>query len=838
MRKIQKAYKRPLLLILALIVITGQLLIPRGVNANPVLNDKIKLSVKVAGDSQGIVQRGQSFQLEYELENTQAADITDVTLTITPTPGLVPGGASWVTDTGDTVLAGAKYRFATINMVYNGNDSSLPIEAVATFKTGGTDEINVPVTIYLGVHIPQTTPSPTDTSKYRPGVMIKRDTEIPIFDEGREGTISFPLINREAYDARDVEVFLDGSDMDSMPFILDRVSLGEKFDGLAAGEEKTISFPVKIKPGIASGIYSFKVNYTFFNAYSDKFSGSDTFYIKIVNEKTPANLTLDRFITTVAEGSIPGPGDLFSLTLLLKNMGDQEAQNIKVSLDGLTNTSIYVTRTSDVKYVESIPGNATEQVEYFLTVSEDYKGNNVSLVANMEYTDVSGTVLNSRYQFFLPIQKIEEEEEEEEEEEILLPSISIFDIEYPKDEIEAGDEFKLSFKVINEGEFPGTNVKLSVVPEGGIYPISSPVVYFDSLKEWETEQLEFTFYAGDKTVTKNHSLEIIADYEKHEKDKVTQFQAKRYAGVFVLNPEKEEEEEEEEEPVKTVPKIIIDMYGFEPEDPKAGENFTLKLSFLNTSKLLPVRNVKVAFLAKEGVFIPVNSSNTFFIEAMGINEKVERQVELFTKADAQAKSHSLTITFEYEDEKGNQFTATEEISIPVTQEQKLSLGQLNMPSHVTQGQMIPIFIDFFNMGKSTLYNLMVSFESEDINTENSNYFVGNFEPGRGDYYEAMGFAQSEGSITGEIVFSFEDEAGNKSEVKKEVEVYSEPMHIMPPTEGEFYPEESFPEEQGIKKWITPVNLGIGGGVLVLAIVITIILVRRKKGRREDDFFDE
>ncbi len=60
-----------------------------------------------------------------------------------------------------------------------------------------------------------------------------------------------------------------------------------------------------------------------------------------------------------------------------------------------------------------------------------------------------------------------------------------------------------------------------------------------------------------------------------EGDKYTLTQ---YVGVFVVKPGDD---------IKTIPRLIIDKYNFEPNLVKAGENFTMNLSF-NTNSQNPL----------------------------------------------------------------------------------------------------------------------------------------------------------------------------------------------------------------------------------------------------------
>ena len=48
----------------------------------------------------------------------------------------------------------------------------------------------------------------------------------------------------------------------------------------------------------------------------------------------------------------------------------------------------------------------------------------------------------------------------------------------------------------------------------------------------------------------------------------------------------------------------------------------------------------------------------------------------------------------------------------------------------------PVSLEFYNTGKVTLYNMMVKIEG-DFQTENGQYYVGNFQSGNSEHFEDM-----------------------------------------------------------------------------------------------------
>ncbi|HOJ12071.1 MAG TPA: hypothetical protein PK733_15980 [Clostridiales bacterium] len=830
--------------VLACFLIIFQLLaviVPAGITVKAEDNG-VRLVVE---EMPNVLPIGEVFAVNVTLHNNTGKAITDIELIIGANEGLMPINA-----TSDrkflyknVELPNEQQRSYTIKLVYNGSEDTPIITIGCRCRLEG-EEWNQAKNdsdsriVFFKSDSSGNTP-PVTTEKTVPNIKVKSDIKMPAFKAGEDVILSLPVVNDSLYESRNIIAAIDTSNESILPFTFDQIILDSYIDKILSKKEDKISYNIKIKADAKEGIYPIKLNYQYSNIYNNTFSSGETIYIKVINDKTPPKLIMESIQTY---GSDPSPGNIMSLALSLKNQGSLPAKDIKVTLKGLGIDGITTYKSADSKYISQIDGQGKGKAEYFLIISEKFTGNSASLKADIEYKDGLGNTYSDEFQFFVRINEIKEEEED-----LTKPEIALKDLDFPTGKIQAGDDFNLGFILDSVGTDSAQNVKVSLTCDDGILPKSSSVIQIDALEKGQSKELKFNLFASLSAITKNYLIAINVEYEnvtedkENKKDKIEKLTLTRYVGVYVEKKEEEDEDKDKDKEEKTVPKIIINMYSFEPEEVKAGENFKLKLSFLNTSKILPIRNIKITFSAKEGVFIPTSSSNTFFIEYMGTQGIIEREVELLAKSDAPPKSHVLNLIFDYEDEKGTQYNAAEEISIPVKQEQKLVVGQLNLPVEGYEGQPIPIFVDFFNMGKSVLYNLMVTVEGEGFQTENANYFAGNFEPGRSDYFESMITPSSAGEAAGELVFSFEDEAGSKNEVRKEIKLNIMGMErpTMSPegAMGEEFPGGMPPQDQQ-KKLLTPLNIGIAGGGLVVIIVVLIIILRKRRIRKAGMTFDE
>ncbi|MDR1321958.1 MAG: hypothetical protein LBK56_11115 [Gracilibacteraceae bacterium] len=297
---------------------------------------------------------------------------------------------------------------------------------------------------------------------------------------------------------------------------------------------------------------------------------------------------------------------------------------------------------------------------------------------------------------------------------------------------------------------------------------------------------------------------------------------------------------------KTVPKIILDRYSCDPVIARAGENFTLNMTFLNTSAASSVRNIKIfltvpqgdsdstnSAAAKGSVFSPVSSSNTFFIDSIAPRGTSAKTLQFYTIPDASPRTYTLTANIEYEDETGKEYASEELIGIPVSQVVKIEVSELILPTEAYAGDMVSVSTNFYNTGRANVSNLMLNMEG-DFQTDNARYYVGNFNTGATDYYEGNIIPSEPGLLEGDFVVSYDDPSGDHVEERYP---FSLNVQEMP----EFTPDTDMPAmpPPSVPWWKNPVVWGAAAGVIVLFFLLRKRgPVRKWLGRRKNGDDDE
>ncbi len=312
---------------------------------------------------------------------------------------------------------------------------------------------------------------------------------------------------------------------------------------------------------------------------------------------------------------------------------------------------------------------------------------------------------------------------------------------------------------------------------------------------------------------------------------------KQYAGVNVSNPDKDDENESK-------PKIIVSNYVSDPLIVMAGDEFDLTMTLMNTHKEKAVKNIKMFLtLAEEtsseteksgNIFTPVNSSNTFYFDSIGPKSTVDKSLRLYVVPDAQPKTYTLTVNFEYEDGNGKEYTAQELLGINVKQVTQLQIDEFSIPEMVEVYQPVSVSFSYYNTGKVTLNNVMIKVEG-DVDCQNKSTYIGNMESGNSEYFETTFSAMQPGETPVTIIVSYEDPSGETVEERRELMLNA--MEPMMPEDMEGEPENPPLDMGQIAKYI--------GILAVLGAGLAFFMKKQKEepkrnaeSMNSDDFEDD
>jgi uncharacterized repeat protein (TIGR01451 family) len=788
--------KKTLYLLLVSVIILLQL-IPAGSIVNAADSSNIKISGYTV--SKANIYANDNFNMAITLENISASAITDALIIISSDSSFTPLGTGSIISVGNIAAGGKKQ---TAESAYNYDGGSNKLQVTIKYKIGSDSyEQSDFVTISQAVKKDTTPTTPVDTTKYAPKITIADNSSVPAGNAGSKMTYTLPLKNSGLYGARNIVVspVLD----DSVPFVIESMNISQTIDYLQPNEIKNVKFEFSISSAAQVKNYQIKFNIQCYNYSNDYFSSTVTGYLKIEEGIKLPKLSLKSISTN------PSPvlaGEKFKLNISLENKGTVSAKDVSVTLLGLKNDGASIIGSSNKKSVSSIYGTA--DITFDLAASPKIEVGANSLKIRLDYKDFTGTAFSDEIEFFYNVQ-----------DSASTSNIELKNIISPGNALIPGDNAVIAFDIANTGMADAKNVKISISSDKEIIPRTLNTVVIPVLKKDAVKNVQFQLFVSDEAVTKNYPVAINIEYDAVTGGTSSKQSEMQYVGVYVEN-----------NTGKSVPRLIIDQYSIKPGELKAGQQFELNLSILNTSKSSTINNIKVTLSSDDGTFSAVDS-NSFYIDSIPPKSKVAKKVVFSSKPDAPAKQYAISVNYEYEDEKGTALTSKDSIGIPIQQTPKFVIGELNIPSEAYIGSPIPINLSFYNMGKSTLYNLMVKLEG-DFKVEGSSYFVGNFESGKTDSFDGSVIPEKTGAIKGNVIFTYEDADGKTQEIKKEISLNVTEMPAQDENPGEQLP----PADEGFK---IPVWGYIAGGVVIAALIAVIILVVRKKIKKRREFmFDE
>lgn len=283
-------------------------------------------------------------------------------------------------------------------------------------------------------------------------------------------------------------------------------------------------------------------------------------------------------------------------------------------------------------------------------------------------------------------------------------------------------------------------------------------------------------------------------------------------------------------PPTNTPKVIISSFSTSPSEVVAGEEFTLNVTFKNTSGSTSATNIK-AQLSSDGTFTPVSGSTTIFIDSLGPNAVAAKSIRLKAKADVAPGSYNATFALNF-DVAGieDPITDTEVLAIPVVQVPRIQVSAMQIyPTEVYLGREVNVMTSVNNTGKSTLYNVNVSFTDPNGVLGDAEQFIGNILAGATGAVDVYIPTLMPGEANLTMTVTYEDENGS-------VFTYDDFEMVYVMEQGEPVDPLPFPDPE-------PTN-GLGAGwiiliiLLVLAVALAAFLLIRKRKKEAASLDDD
>ncbi len=412
--------------------------------------------------------------------------------------------------------------------------------------------------------------------------------------------------------------------------------------------------------------------------------------------------------------------------------------------------------------------------------------------------------------YYIPVLGKEEEPDKED------LDLTITDISLPSNTRE-GQSFQLTFGVRNNGTQDAEKLKVSVSVPSGVINTTKNTFSVASLAPGATESFSIDMKVTSAPV-KGEFKQFAITAGASDGTGVT---VSQYAGTLATGTSDKEEEKTNNKPT---PILMVSGYSYGGEPVKAGNEFPFGLTLYNTSGST-LRNIKVTVDAAAGAFIPVGSSNSFYVPSIGAGGSVGHTLNMSCGANTAEGPVSVSVKMEYEDGEANKFSSSDTISVPVVQVTRLVVDEILDPGWLMVGEQAYVTVNYHNMGRNQINNLRVTVEGDFTVDGNPSSYIGNMASGRSDYYNFNFFPNEEGPCSGRIIFTYENASGQEQTIEKEFT-----FNINPGYQGNDEPME--PMEPVKQPMPLAAKIGIGVGALAALAVVLTVLKKRKAKKQE------
>ncbi|MBP1582133.1 MAG: hypothetical protein J6A26_07040, partial [Oscillospiraceae bacterium] len=312
----------------------------------------------------------------------------------------------------------------------------------------------------------------------------------------------------------------------------------------------------------------------------------------------------------------------------------------------------------------------------------------------------------------------------------------------------------------------------------------------------------------------------------------------------------EGEEEEEIIIASSTPYIIVEEFDFAGGSTQvaAGSSFNLNLVCTNTHRSIDLENIIMKVTATDGLQL-TSSSNTFYVNRLKRKDSFEKELDISVLANAEAKSHTITVSFQYEyvaDDARQKGEMSQDITIPVVQQDRFSADPITEVREMTVGEEIDILSKYMNKSRGELFNLTATLECEEsILCEEKILHKGNILAGGSGEMEFSLSGTVPGTYDCTIIYTYEDSVGIVKETRVPFQVtfveapvyeWDQPVMEEIPMDDMMYDEFGNPidpmaAEEGLSQ---NQKIMIGAGAVIVVIAAALIIRKRKKAKEFED----
>ncbi|MBC7194812.1 MAG: hypothetical protein H5U37_04070, partial [Caldisericia bacterium] len=570
---------------------------------------------------------------------------------------------------------------------------------------------------------------------------------------GSEFTINIMIKNEGPIQAKNIKVYPSNIEGESSLKYFSIIGEGIKgIEKLNSNEAYNFQFTFIADRKLEAKLYNivFKIEYLDINNKS--YTSLKSIGVLISSENP--DLYLTGYST---ESEIIKQGDSFILKLTIKNFGNLDAEDIKVTLQNVDgNSSLYpfsVFEGSTTSFIKNLKSKEENIVSFKLKVDKDALSKNYILNISMNYKDISLRDYSKTEKINIFV---------EEKERIDKPKLIVKSVTTDPKIVSLGHNFKININILNNGGEIAKNSSIQFTGVGtssDLYPFTlldtSNLIYIGDIKPNEEKLIKVNFSASSDAKDGVYNIVFNLSYENGER-----YSESQKIGV-VIN---------KYEPQKNL-NIILSSYIVNPEIVNPGSIVEINYTILNISKEVGYNIVhKIERLENSNSlypFSPITSNvnaNNLLLAGNSINSKIS----FFVSPDAESKTYNLILNIKYEDSKGNIYENSSSIGVVVLRKPLLSVFNLIVPQKVKVQEKFTISCDIGNVGNYPVKGVIVFLKG--LPVSGGDKYIGTLDSGNYDTYEFELSISEPNEYFGELLIQYSDDLNQIHEIKEDFKI--------------------------------------------------------------------
>ena len=331
------------------------------------------------------------------------------------------------------------------------------------------------------------------------------------------------------------------------------------------------------------------------------------------------------------------------------------------------------------------------------------------------------------------------------------------------------------------------------------------------------------------------TVEFVVGYTYNGKDYKYNMSMKIPGCIPFVDKDDPDEDEEDVDLDPLTPHIIVSEYSYGATQVSAGQVIDLNLAFENTSTQYDLDNIVMKITTPEGFSI-TSSSNTFHFDHLDVGESISKTISMQANPNAEAQSYAIGIQFSFQyiaNDVRKSGESSESISIPVSQPDRFSVDEIQVPTSLYVGDEYNLSLKFVNKGKTQVYNVTTELRGNMPNSGERN-FIGNVASGAEESADFYITPAEPGKLEGEVIISYEDASMNVRQVSRPFSIQVEEMPTFDPGTDAPTIEPQPVEEPSLFTLQNIVLFVVAVGVAGATGYMTVLKIKAKRSEFDDE----